>query len=64
MNEIVYVDKARVIAQLRARQLHAKAHWVDRELPGLIDAGKNHSLLRMLGIDLDETTPAEVASPS
>ena len=64
MNDIVYVDKARVIAQLRARQLHAKAQWVDRELPGLIDAGKNHSLLKMLGIDLDETPPAEVASPS
>jgi len=64
MNDTVYVDKARVVAQLRARKLHARTHWVDRQLPGLIDAGKNHSLLQMLGIDLDETAPVEVASPN
>jgi hypothetical protein len=64
MNGTAYVDKTKVIAQLRARQLHDRAHWVDRELPEFIDAGKNYELLRMLGIDLDATTPDEVASPS
>jgi hypothetical protein len=63
MNDIVYVDKAEVIAQLHARQLHDRAHWVDRQLPGKIDAVKNHSLLQMLGIDLDAATPEELASP-
>jgi hypothetical protein len=59
MNDTVYVDKTEVIAQLHARQLHDRAQWVDRQLPGKIDAGKNHSLLQMLGIDLDATTPEE-----
>jgi hypothetical protein len=38
----VYVDKAKVIAQLRSRQLQARADWVDRELPGLIDTYKTN----------------------
>ena len=53
MSEPVYLDKAKVVEALRARQKHARAQWVDRELPGLIDAGKNYALLDMLGIDLD-----------
>ena len=28
MGEPVYMDKAKVIAQLRSRQLHARASWV------------------------------------
>jgi hypothetical protein len=64
MNDTLYVDKTEVIAQLRARQLHARAHWVDGEFPGLIDAGKNHSLLQMLGINLDAVTAEELTSPS
>ena len=32
--ETLYVDKAKVIAELRSRQLYARADWVDRELPG------------------------------
>lgn len=64
MNDTVYVDKTKVIAQLRARQLHARAHWVDRELPELIHAGENRSLLQLLGIDLDSMPSIEVAPPS
>lgn len=62
MSEPVYVDKAEVIAQLRARQSHAKADWVDRELPGLIDTGKSSALLQMLGIDLDAAAPADIVA--
>jgi hypothetical protein len=62
MSEPVYVDKAKVIAQLRSRQLQARADWVDRELPGLIDTYKNSALLKMLGIDLDAMTPANVVA--
>ncbi|GAA0804651.1 hypothetical protein [Spirilliplanes yamanashiensis] len=64
MNDTVYVDKTEVIAQLRERRLHARALWVDREFPGLIDAGRNQSLLRMLGIDVDAVTAGELTAPS
>jgi hypothetical protein len=62
MSEPVYVDKAKVIADLRSRQLHARADWVDRELPGLLDTYKNAALLQMLGIDLDAMAPATVVA--
>ena len=62
MSEPVYVDKAKVIAELRSRQLHARADWIDRELPGLIDTYKNSSLLQMLGIDPDAMEPADVVA--
>jgi hypothetical protein len=60
MAEPVYVDKTRVVAVLRLRQLHARADWVDRELPGFIDTYKNSALLQMLGIELDPMAPGEV----
>jgi hypothetical protein len=62
MSAPVYVDKARVIADLRFRQLHARADWVDREFPGLIDTDKNAALLRMLGIDLAAMAPLDVVA--
>ena len=60
MSEPVYLEKAKVIAELRSRQLYAKADWVDRELPELIDAYKNSALLQMLGVDLGSKTPSDV----
>jgi hypothetical protein len=62
MGEPVYMDKAKVIAQLRSRQLHARANWVDRELPELIDTYKNSALLKMLGIDQDAMPPANIVA--
>jgi hypothetical protein len=62
MSKPVYVDKAKVIADLRSRQLHARAEWVDRELPGLIDTCKNASLLQMLGIDQAAMAPGDVVA--
>jgi hypothetical protein len=62
MSEPAYVDKAKVIADLRSRQLHARAEWVDRELPEFIDTYRNSALLKMLGIDLDAMATANVVA--
>jgi hypothetical protein len=65
MTAPVYVNKARVVADLRFRQLHARADWVDREFAELIDVDTNAALLRMLGIDLGAMAPGDaVASRS
>ncbi len=47
----MHIDKAEIIAVLRSRGLHARADWVDRELPQVVDTRKNESLLRLLQID-------------
>ena len=62
MTKAEYVDKAKVVANLRSRDLHSRADWVDRQLPALIDTFENASLLRTLGIDVSSVstpTPAE-----
>lgn len=58
----MHIDKSEVVATLRSRGLHARADWVDRELPRLVDTDKNGSLLRTLDIDLAAMSPVEVAS--
>ncbi|GAB7036661.1 MULTISPECIES: hypothetical protein [Catenuloplanes] len=51
------VRKAVVVATLRARDLHGRADWVDKELPTLIDTATNASLLQTLGINLASLAP-------
>jgi hypothetical protein len=63
MTRPAYIDRTRLVALLRSRELHARADWVDRELPGLVDTHKNAALLQMLGIDPDAMSPVEVAEP-
>ncbi|TMM33263.1 MAG: hypothetical protein E6F99_24580 [Actinobacteria bacterium] len=58
----MYIDKADIISVLRSRGLNARADWVDRELPGLVDTYKNAALLRMLDIDPAAIAPVDVAS--
>ncbi|HEX5993825.1 MAG TPA: hypothetical protein VFY84_01650 [Jiangellales bacterium] len=58
----MHIDKADVVAALRSRGLHARADWVDREMPRLVDTYKNASLLRTLDIDASAMSPVEVAS--
>ena len=58
----VHIDKAEIISVLRSRGLNARADWVDRELPELVDAYKNAALLQMLGVDPAGISPAQVAS--
>ena len=57
------VDKAQVMADLRSRDLHSRADWVDRQFPERIDAAKNASLLRTLGIDV-ATVSQESSAPT
>ena len=58
----MYIDKADIISVLRSRGLNARADWVDRELPGLVDTYKNAALLRMLDVDPAALPPVDVAS--
>ena len=51
MTSPTYVDRAEIVATLRSRGLHARADWVDRELPELVDTHGNAALLRTLDID-------------
>ncbi len=57
MTRPLHLDKAQIVAVLRSRELHARADWVDRNLPDLVDTDRNAALLRMLDIE-----PAAVAT--
>jgi len=48
------VSKAVVLAVLRERGLHARAAFVDRELPERIDSDQHGGLLATLHLDLAE----------
>jgi hypothetical protein len=58
----MHIDKAEIIAALRAKGLDAKADWVDRELPQIVDTYKNSALLQMLGIDPTTMSPVDTAA--
>ncbi|MEU4558882.1 hypothetical protein AB0F72_10855 [Actinoplanes sp. NPDC023936] len=45
------ISKAAVIAALRERGQHARAQFVDRELPDRIDPAQHGGLLAMLHLD-------------
>ena len=62
MTSPTYVDRAEIVAALRSRGLHARADWVDRELPALVDTERNAALLRTLDIDPASMSPV-VAAP-
>jgi len=56
----MHIDKAEIIAALRSRGLDARADWVDRELPELVDTRTHSSVLRLLHIDPAMMPAAEV----
>jgi hypothetical protein len=58
----MHIDKAAIVSVLRSRQLDARADWVERELPDLVDTYKNSALLQMLGVDLATIPPVDVSS--
>lgn len=51
------IEKRRIVEILRSRGLHARADWVDRQLPEEVDTYDNASLLARL-----ELTPAVLAA--
>ena len=57
----MHVDKAEIIAVLRSRGLDARADWVDRQLPQIVDTYQNGALLQLLNIDSATLTPVDVA---
>ncbi len=58
----MYIDKAEIVRVLRARGLHDRADWVDKDLPDLVDTYKNRALLEMLGVDPAAIAPVEGVS--
>jgi hypothetical protein len=52
------IDRADLVSVLRSRGSHARADWVERALPPLVDIDKNSALLDMLGIQADTMPPA------
>jgi len=61
MTSPTYVDKAQIVATLRSRGLHARAGWVDRELPELVDTYRNAALFQILDIDPVVMAPSDPA---
>ena len=53
------IDKSAIVALLQARGLDAKADWVDRQLPALVDTDLNRALLEMLEVDVAELPSSE-----
>jgi hypothetical protein len=50
------VDKDKILQILRDRGQHARAQWVDRQLPQRVDLEKNTGLLATLHISPSELT--------
>lgn len=48
------IDKARVLEALRQKGQDARADFVDRQLPEVIDVDSNAGLLKTLGLDVAE----------
>lgn len=60
----MYIYKAEIVAELQARGQHARAGWVERSLPRLVDTHKNNSLLQMLDVDPAAMSPVDVDQSS
>ena len=57
----MHIDKTEIISALRSRGLNARADWVDRELPELVDTYRNAALLRTLNVDPAAMAPSAPA---
>jgi hypothetical protein len=55
-----HIEKAKIIAELRARGMSERAEFVDRQLPEKIDPVRNASLLRMLHLEPEVLAAATV----
>ena len=54
-----HVTRTEVVSILRSRGKHARADWFERELPDIVDIGKNRSLLATLEIDPADLKPVD-----
>jgi hypothetical protein len=54
------VDKSKILEVLRARGQHARADWVDRQLPDDVDTYDNASLLATLGLNPADLNPTDL----
>jgi hypothetical protein len=59
-----YVSKTEIVSILRSRGKQARADWFERELPEIVDIGKNRSLLGTLEIDPDAFQPCQPRLPA
>jgi hypothetical protein len=57
------VHKTEILALLLSRGSEARAAWVDRQLPEVVDVDVNRSLLTMLDIDPATLTPVDQTEP-
>ncbi len=55
----MYIDKSEIVTTLQSRGLQARAGWVERALPHLVDIHKNSALLQMLDIDPAAMSPVD-----
>jgi len=53
---VTEVDKDKILQILRDRGQHARAQWVDQQLPQRVDLDKNAGLLATLHISPSELT--------
>jgi len=53
------IDRADIVGLLRARGADAKADWVERQLPPLVDTDVNRALLEILEVDTAGLTAAK-----
>jgi hypothetical protein len=59
------IQKSAIIAKLRERGQNARADWVDRELPDVVDPFLHSGLLSTLHLDLKELqSPPSPAAPT
>jgi hypothetical protein len=54
--------KAEIVSVLRSRGLTARADWLQRELPEVVDIVHNRSLMSTLGIEPRTLTEADVVA--
>jgi hypothetical protein len=59
--QIMIILKSAVLAVLRERGQHARADFVDRELPDRIDPARHGGLLVTLHLDYDKLATADSA---
>jgi hypothetical protein len=54
--------KREIVSLLRSQGLNARADWLERELPEVVDIVQNSSLMTTLGIDPRTLAEADAAT--